>query len=337
MRSEPEHAVTIRDVAGEAGVSIKTVSRVLNDEPRVTPGTAEKVTEAAARLGYQPNVLARGLRGGRTRTIGLIIADVANPFFADCCKAIEQVATRYDHALILCASAENPESERSYVDLLSRRRIDGLLIAPATDEVGHLRQKISGLPVVTFDRPAEGLETDTVIVSNRKGAREATQHLIGHGCKRVAFIGDYGQIYTANKRLDGYMQAMQEADLEPVYRMESNTISAARMAAVSLLEGHPDLDAFLGGNSLITAGILHAVENAGMSIPESISVIGFDDFELVSVLRPDLTVVRQPTQQLGHIAAELLLGRLDHSIDGGARREVLPTELLVRGSCGCRL
>lgn len=329
-----DHWVTIRDVAGEAGVSIKTVSRVLNDEPTVAPQTAARVVEAATRLGYKPNELARGLKARQTRTVGLIIADVSNPFFADCCKAIEQTLAERGYALILCASGEDPDSERDYVDLLSRRRIDGLLIAPAPGGGEHLHREVSaGLPVVAFDRPAEGVRTDSIVVSNRDGAERAARHLISHGHERIAFIGDDERIYTAKKRLEGYRRAMREAGLQSAYHMKSGTIPAAREAAERLVRGPGGATAFLGGNSLITAGILHALQNA--RIPGEVAVVGFDDFQLVSALRPNLTVVRQPTEILGQTAARMLLQRLDGSASASPRREVLDTELIIRGSCGC--
>lgn len=335
LRAGSGPRVTIREVADEAGVSIKTVSRVINGESSVRPANAERVLEAAARLGYRPNELARGLKGSRTRTIGLIIADISNPFFADCCKAIEEVVSARGYTLLLCASAENKDSERAYVELLSRRRIDGLLVVPAPDGTEHLQREISsGLPIVAFDRPAEGVETDTVIVSNRKGAKDATRHLISNGHEHVAFIGDDEHIYTAKKRLEGYSQAMEEAGLKRLYRLESGTISSARKTTARLLAENPDLTAFLGGNSLITAGILHALEDAEVRMPEDVAVVGFDDFQLVSALRPNLTVVRQPTERLGSMAAEMLMDRLDGFMEGVPRREVLPTELVVKGSCG---
>lgn len=336
MRVGSNHRVTIRDVAREAGVSIKTVSRVLNDEPRVAPQTTSRVAGAAARLGYEPNELARGLKGRRTRTVGLIIADVSNPFFADCCKAIEQTLAARGYALILCSSAEDPDSERAYVELLSRRRVDGLLVTPAPHGEGHLRREVSaGLPVVAFDRPAEGVKTDTVVVSNRDGAQKATRHLISHGHERIAFIGDDEHIYTARKRLEGYSQAMREAGLEPAHRLGSGAIPSAKEAATRFMEDARGATAFLGGNSLITAGILHALEDASARIPEEAAVVGFDDFQLLSALRPGLTVVRQPTELLGRTAAGMLLDRLDGSETVGPRRKVLNTELLIRGSCGC--
>lgn len=335
LRASYSQKVTIREVADEAGVSIKTVSRVINGESGVRPANTEKVVEAATRLGYRPNELARGLKGDHTRTIGLIIADISNPFFADCCKAIEEVVSARGYTLLLCASAENTDSERAYVELLSRRRIDGLLVVPAPDGAEHLQREISaGLPVVAFDRPVQGLETDTIIVSNRQGAREATRHLVANGRERVAFIGDDEHIYTAKKRLEGYSEAMDEEGLERLYRLGSGTISSARETAARLLAENPDLTAFLGGNSLITAGILHALEEARIRIPEDVAVVGFDDFQLVSALRPNLTVVRQPTERLGSMAAEMLMDRLDGSVEGVPRREVLPTELVVKGSCG---
>lgn len=336
MRADSNRRITIRDVAREAGVSTKTVSRVVNGEPAVSPATAARVTEVAGKLGYRPNELARGLKGSRTRTIGLIIADISNPFFADCCKAIEQVVTARGYAVVLCASAESSESERAYMDLLSRRRVDGLLLSPAPDGKEHLEREIStGLPVVAFDRPAEGVDTDTVIVSNREGAREATRHLTGHGYERIVFVGDDEQIYTARKRLEGYTEAIEEAGLKPRFHLGGGTISSAENAAARLLEEGNGPRAFLGGNSLITAGILRALDSAGVRIPEEVAVVGFDDFELMSALRPNLTVVRQPTQHLGHTAARMLMDRLDGKAEPGSRHEVLPTSLVIGDSCGC--
>jgi len=327
---------TLQDVAREAGVSIKTVSRVVNHERSVSPAMVERVVEVISRLGYQPNELARSLRGNRTRTVGLMIADVSNPFFAECCKAIDEVARSHGYSVILCASAEDAESEREYIGLLTRRRVDGLLLAPAAGGQSHRElDLVAGPAVVAFDRPFEGAETDAVLVTNRDGAREAAEHLVGHRHRRIAFLGDDGRIYTARERLEGYREAMESSGLEAIHRLGTGSIAAAEKATDELLEMQDPPTAFLAGNGLITAGVLRTLDRAGLRVPGDVAVVGFDDFDLMSALSPRLTAVRQPTRELGRRAAELLFDRLEGRDSSPPRHLVLPTELVVRGSCGC--
>lgn len=337
-RNEPNgHArrVTLRDVAREAEVSIKTVSRVVNGEPLVNPATAARVSEVADRLGYRPNELARSLKGKASRTIGLIIADISNPFFADLCQAAEQVARDRGYSVVLGASAENVEAEREYVSILTSRRVDGLLLVPAPEGHGYLEdEQAAGLPIVALDRPAEGITSDVVMVENRAAARGATEHLIGHGHKKIAFVGDSEYIYTARKRLDGYKEALEGHGLDPVYRLGAGSVASAQRAANDLLSLPEPPTAFFAGNSLMTAGVLHAIEKAGLSMPEDVAFVGFDDFELLSVLRPNLTLVRQPTRELGRRAAQLLFDRIDGKGPPIPQNLVLPTELIVRESSG---
>ena len=338
--SSPEGAggrPTLRDVAREAGVSIKTVSRVVNGEPAVNPATAERVNEVVVRLGYRPNQLARSLQGRRSRTIGLMIADVSNPFYAACVKAVEEEARERGYALILCASDEDAEIERAYIGLLTQRRVDGLLLVPAADGHEYLREEqAAGLPVVTLDRPADGIPTDTVVVRNRAGAREATTHLIRvHGHRRIAFVGAGEHLYTTRKRLEGYREALREAGLEEIRRVGAPDIASAARATRELLELPGPLTAIFAMNNLITVGVLQALERIGLRVPEDVALVGFDDFELAAVLRPHLTLVRQPAAELGRRAASLLFDRLEEAQPPEVRRVVLETELIVRESCGC--
>ena len=341
MRSETfgskwDRKATLRDVAREAGVSSKTVSRVVNEETVVNPVTAARVAEVVERLGYRPNELARSLKGRRSRTIGLVIDDVSNPFMASCAQAIERVAQEHGHALILCDSHADLQMEGSYVGLLARRRIDGLLLVPAYGRDDHLKaEQQSGLPVVAFDRPAEGVRTDTVLVQNRAGTREATEHLIWHGHERIAFIGDVRHFYTARKRLEGYKEALQTANLEPLHYLDAHTIELAEEATKDLLEAPDRPTALFAANILTTLGALRAIEDLRLRVPEDVALIGFDDFELAHVLRPRFTLVRQPTAELGRRAAEMLFDRLDSPSPTEPQRLVLPTELVVRESCGC--
>lgn len=302
----------------------------------MNPATAARVAEVVQRLGYRPNELARGLQGRRSRTIGLVISDVSNPFMASCAQAIESVAREHGHALILCDSHADLQMESSYVELLTQRQVDGLLIVPSHGRDAHLKaEQQSGLPVVAFDRPAEGVKTDTVLVQNRAGTREATEHLIWHGHERIAFIGDVRHFYTARKRLEGYEEALQATNLEPIHHLDAHTIEMAEEATKDLLEAPDRPTALFAANILTTLGALRTIEDLGLRIPEDIALIGFDDFELAHILRPRFTLVRQPTAELGRRAAEMLFDRLDGRSPPEPQRLVLPTELVVRESCGC--
>lgn len=327
---------TLRDVAREAGVSIKTVSRVVNEEPTVSAATVARVVSTIARLGYRPNELARSLQGRKTRTIGLIIADISNPFYAGCVKAIEETARRQGYAVILCASDEDAETERAYVELLTQRRVDGLLLVPAADGHEYLKkEQEAGLPIVALDRPAGGLSTDVVVVQNRLGAREATRHLIQHGHRRIACIGVGEHLYTAGMRLRGYREALQEAELEEISNVEAHDIASAESAMKELLSISDRPTAVFTMNNLITVGVLQALDQAGLNVPQDMAIIGFDDFELAAVLHPRLTLVRQPAAELGERATELLLNQLAGHWPTEPQRIVLNTELMVRESCGC--
>jgi len=332
----PARRVTLRDVALEAGVSIKTASRVVNGEPTVNAAMAVRVEEAVERLGYRPNELARGLKGRRSRTIGLVVADVSNPFMAVCAQAIEGVAGERGHALILCDSHADVEAEGAYVGLLAQRQVDGLLLVPARGRDARLgAERRAGLPVVAFDRPAEGVETDTVLVENRAGAREATEHLIDHGHERVAFVGDVRHFYTARKRLEGYKEAVKAANLEPLHTLDAHSIEQGEEATKGFLNATNPPTALFAATILTALGALRAVEDLGLRIPEDVAVIGFDDFELAHVLRPRFTLVRQPAAELGRRAAEMLFDHLEGRGRPEPQRLVLPTELIVRESCGC--
>ena len=327
---------TLSDVARVAGVSIKTVSRVVNGEDAVRPSTVSRVNEAISQLGYEPNELARSLKGQRSRTIGLLIADISNPFYADCAKAVEMVARSRGYTLVLSASDEDVEAEETHVRMLNRRRIEGLLLVPAASGHGYLRQgSLVELPVVAVDRPLEGVSTDTVIVQNRIGTKEAVEHLIGHGHTRIAYIGAQEHLYTNQKRLQGYREALTEKPLPELTRQEAPDIPSAAAAMRELLTLRDLPTAVFAMNNLATVGVLQAAEERGLRVPEDLALIGFDDFALADVLHPRLTLVRQPAFELGKKSAELLFERLRGGVSSEPRRVVLKTELMIRASCGC--
>lgn len=336
FRHRQDRRITLGDVAREAGVSIKTVSRVVNNEPNVHPATAARVAEVVERLDYRPNELARSLKGHRSRTIGLLVDDISNPFMASCAQAIEGVTRERGYSLILCDSHADLQMESAYVGLLTQRQIDGLLLVPTHGNNVHLKtEQQAGLPVVALDRPAEGVQTDTVLVQNRAGAREATEHLIWHGHERIAFVGDTRYFYTARKRLEGYKEALKAADLQPVQSLDAHSTELGEKATKKFLDTPDPPTALFAANILTALGALRAIEHLGLRIPEDLALIGFDDFELAPVLRPRFTLVRQPTAELGRRAAKMLFDRLDSQGRPDPQRLVLPTELVVRESCGC--
>jgi LacI family transcriptional regulator len=322
----------MRDVAERAGVSLKTVSRVINAEPGVATETAARVATAIADLGFQRNDLARSLRQGRSSsTIGLVIEDVGNPFYSAIAQAVEQAARAHDCLLITSSCEEDPERERELVQALLRRRVDALLIVPASRDHAYLPRELGeGTPIVFLDRPPEGVEADCVLIDNQGGARMAVEHLLGQGHRRIAYVADPDALYTAAERLAGYRQAMARAGVEidpALVRLGSHDAAQAEAAVRELLAlptGQRPTALFCGNNRH-TVGALHALRG----LEHEIALVGFDDFELADLL--GITVVRHDSQDLGLHAAALAFGRLD-GMDGAPRRVILETQLVVRGS-----
>jgi LacI family transcriptional regulator len=320
------------DVAGAAGVSLKTVSRVVNQEPGVRPETAALVFDAIARLGFRRNDMARALRRGqRSRTLGLIIEDVSNPFYSAITRGVEQVASGRGWLVIAGSSDEDPVRERELAHLLCERRVDGLLIVPAGDDHQYLEPELRlGTRAVFIDRPPGRIEADVVLLDNVGGARRAVEHLLEHGHRRVAMVGDAATIFTAIQRRQGYCEALAAAGLrvDPVLvRLGVHDVEAAERATRELLALPDPPTALFAGNNRITIGALRVLGRNGRRL----AVVGFDDLELAEVLLVPATVVAYDPAELGKRAAELLVERLGGD-DGPPRRIVLPTTLVSRGS-----
>jgi LacI family transcriptional regulator len=322
----------MRDVALLAGVSLKTVSRVINDEPGVAAATAERVSVAIDELGFQRNDLARSLRQGRSSsTLGLVIEDVANPFYSAIAQAVEAAARERGYMLITASCEEDPARERELVQALLRRRVDALLLVPAGRDHSYLaRETADGTPVVFLDRPPAGLDADCVLLDNVGGARAAVDHLLAHGHERIAVVADPASLYTAAERIAGYRQALDAAGVpvrEELVRPGTHDVDQAEAVARELLSLPPERrpTALFAGNNRITIGALRAARGAE---PRP-AIVGFDDFELADLL--GMTVVRHDTSQMGAHAAALAFERLDGA-DRPPRRVVVPTELIARGS-----
>jgi LacI family transcriptional regulator len=318
----------MRDVAQMAGVSLKTVSRVINAEAGVTPATAERVTAAIATLGFERNDLAASLRNGRSsQTLGLVIEDVANPFYSAIAQAVEAAARDRGFLLITASAREDAERERELVAALLRRRVDALLIVPA----GSDHRYIAGTSHPVFlDRPPLGIEADTVLLDDHGGARSAVEHLISHGHTRIACVADDDGLYTMRERIAGYREALGAAgiDEDPSLVVTGNRDVAAAQAAVGRLLRMPDKrrpTALFTANNRNTIGALHALPEADGRV----ALAGFDDFELADLL--GTTVVRADAWRLGEQGAALAFARLDGD-ESPPRTLTIPTELVARGS-----
>jgi LacI family transcriptional regulator len=322
----------MNDVAQAAGVSLKTVSRVVNGEPGVGAATAERVSDAIANLGFRRNDLARSLRQARaSATLGLIIEDLANPFYSTIARAVEEVARRRGYVVITGSSEESGERERELMATLLSRRVDGLLLVPAARDHSYLRAELAmGVRVVFLDRPPGGLEADAVLLDNAGGARAGVQHLLAQGHRRIGLIGDPPELYTLAERVKGYRAALAARGVEfdeTLLRLGAHDVAQAEMSARALLQLPDPPTAIFAANNRVSVGALRALKAVGARV----ALVGFDDFELADMLPVPVTVVRHDPADLGRRAAELLFARLDG--DGGAPQTViLQTELVVRGS-----
>ncbi|MBA2316702.1 MAG: LacI family DNA-binding transcriptional regulator [Euzebyales bacterium] len=320
----------MRDVAEIAGVSLKTVSRVVNTEAGVRPATAERVDAAIRQLGFRRNELARSLRHGRaSATVGLVIGDVANPFYASIARAVETRARSGGSVLITGSSDEVGSQERELVGMLLTRRVDGLLVVPAAGDHGWLAEEVRrGVHIVFLDRPPHGLVADSVVFDNVGGGRRAVRHLLAHGYQRIAIIGDAPSVHTIRERYDGYAAALKEAGLpvDPrLARLSPHDAEGAARAVRELLTLPEPPDAVFACNNRMTVGVLHALRAARAPL----GLVGFDDFELADLL--GVTVVSGSAVEMGGRGADLLFARLGGD-DRPARRIVLSPTLVARGS-----
>lgn len=331
----PRSRPTMRDVAALAGVALKTVSRVFNDVPSVDPELARRTREAAAKLGYRPNLTASALRrlDGRTATVGLLLEDVGNPFSAALHRAVEDVARSRGSLVLTCSLDEDPAREQELANALLDRQVDGLIIVPAGQDHSYLAgDQRNGLHVVFLDRPPVLLRADAVTADNAAGARLAVGHLLAQGHRRVAYLGDRTWIHTAHARHDGYLEALAVAGvtLDPeLVRHDLRTVSEAVAAVGSLLALPVPPTALFTSQNLVTIGAAKALRAAGRQ--HDVALVGFDDFLLADSLDPPVTVVVQDAATMGRLAADLLFRQLDGEEPAG-QVHLVATHLVPRGS-----
>ena len=349
-------AATITDVAAAAGVSVATAARALGDYGSVSPATKDRVQTAAQQLGYRANHLARSMVTGSTRTVGAVLSDIENPFFSAALRGITDVAEGAGYEVVVVNTDEDPEIEREAVRALLERRVDGLLVSPAHGaEPRHLQHAIAGgTPVVLLDRLILGVASDSVGVDNRAAARTATQRLVDAGHRRIGLVtGDTAETRpglarvvddgvetafggTTGLRVAGYRDALLEAGLLPdpeLLAADGLRPQDAASATRRLLALSDPPTALVALDSLLTLGVLQAMDDLGLRWPDDVSIVGFDDAEWTEVVSPPLTVLAQPVLDLGRTACELLLHRL-RGRDGRPEHRWLPTRVVERASVG---
>jgi LacI family transcriptional regulator len=323
----------MRDVAALAGVSLKTVSRVVNHESGVSPELVADVERAAAQLDYRHNLAASNLRRGvRTASVGALLQDLSNSFSATLLRAVEDEARPRGVAVLSASVDEDPERERELTRDLLSRQVDGLILTPVGADLSYLQPDIrTGVGVVAVDRPAHGIDVDTVVTDNVGGARRAVEHLLSAGHERIACLTDASAIWTAQERRRGFLDAAARHGVDDPGLVVGDVTGAAAAADVvhALMRLASPPTAIFAGQNAITIGAVHALRALGLQ--ERVALVGFDDFPLADLVLPPVTVVRQDVPALGQRVARLLFARLDGDSDL-AERHVLPAELVPRGS-----
>ena len=326
---------TMREVAALAGVSLKTVSRVVNRETGVSPELAERVRSAVDRLAYRHNAAASNLRrgDGKTATLGVLFEDLANPFASAVHRAIEDVARARGVLVLAGSSDEDPSRERDLVTAFVSRRVDGvILLSGDVDHSYLLNERRAGTAIVFIDRPPAFLDADTVTVDNEGGSALAVRHLIAHGHRRIAYVGDRLSVHTASARHAGYERALRESGLTVDDRLvlhDRRSIDDADAGIAALLATDHAPTAIFASQNLVTIGVLRALHR--LRLHPTVALVGFDDFALAEALEPGVTVIAQDTNRIGREAAEQIVRRLDGDV-GPSRFTTIPVTLIARGS-----
>ncbi len=326
-------SVTLAVVAAAAGVAPMTVSRYLNQHPNVSEKTARKIAGAIKRLGYTPNMAARMLMGQPSNTIGLIVPHLADTFFSEIAHSV-QVAAREQSKLVWVASSDSdPKIEASVLKQMKQHHVDGILLVSCAGSVQH--QHMDGVPMVALDRPFHG-KCDAVLVDNRGGAAKLVEHFVSHGYRRILCVSaDPPSIYTIGERIAGYEDVMRKHRRKiTLISSPQNKIDLGLQVRAKLKSAHPP-QAIICTNNVTTIYVLEMLAEDGLVMPRDVAVGGFDDFELASLVQPGVTVIRQPAAGLGYQAARLLFDTLSSRETVRGMTTILPTTLIVRGSCGC--
>jgi LacI family transcriptional regulator len=340
MKRLPPHP-TLADVAARAGVGKATVSRVINGARKVSPETLERVNQVIRDLGFQPSQAARSLKSKTTRTVGIVLPRIADPFFATCAEAAQSVVRSHEYLLTMAATDYDPQIEIDQIHTLFRHRVDGILLAPSDSFSKKLAAVIDriNIPVVAFNHPLRNSRVHSVVCDNYGGAKAATQHLIEHRYQRILCLGGKSNLYSIQERQEGYKDAMYEAGLTPAIEDAANDYAEVEETLRAQWLRRVPPQAIFAVRNLITIYAFQALQLLGRRIPEDIALIGFDDFDLACTLRPAVSVVKQPIEAIGAQAMELLFRQIQNQSLGQPIRKPkmskLGATLLLRNSCGC--
>jgi LacI family transcriptional regulator len=327
---------TIRDIARLADVSTTTVSHVINNTRNVSEELSTRVHEAVQNLEYKPNAMARALRVQATLTIGLIIPDNSNPFFSEIALGAEDCAFRHGYSLFLCNSRHDLARELTYLATLNSYSVDGLILSAVSGEYDQIGDLVGmGLPIVVVDRELTMPDVDIIRSDHTQGARDATQHLVLLGHRRIGLITGPTDLRPSLDRIQGYEEILEEHSIpnDPQLRFHGDfQVESGRKAARVLLEHSDPPTAIFACNDLMAIGTLQSLQEMGYRVPEDISLVGFDNIFITTLLNPPLTTVAQSAYLIGEMAVDRLMERMSRSEDIPAQEICLPTELIVRSS-----
>jgi LacI family transcriptional regulator len=327
---------TVKDVAERAGVSVATVSRTLSGYPHVSLVTRERVLKVIEEMNYRPDQVARSLRRRRTNLLGLVVSTIENVFFTELARAAEQAAREYGYNLILCNTDENPQQEATYLNILNQQMVAGVILAPAPGNAAHLRPFIeNGLPIVLVNRRLDHVDCVSITSDDEEAAYQCVRHLATQGRRRIAAITGLAGVFTTQERLAGYERALAAAGITPDPELVVTgwaSLKGGYEAAHQLMNRPNPPDAFFAFNNVMTQGVIIALQEMGVRWPDQVDVAGFGAFENAYLYRPPLTLVRQPTREMGRKAVEMLLQQIDGQIpENEDRPQIVLNNQLVLG------
>ncbi len=329
---------SIKDIAKSLGISTATVSKALNNKSGVSHEMRIKVLEKAKELGYVVNNLARGMKISKTFTVGVLISDIKNPYFSEVISSMERVLYAKKYNLIICNVGENPSKEREYLELLVSKKVDGIIAAPSAEgqNLSIYRKLIRhGMKITLFDRLVDAIQTDSVVVDNSSATYEAVKYLNKYGHSKIGAIYGIKGSYTGHERLKGFLEAVKDFNV----KYHENWVKSGEFKeeksykrAIEILNSKDRPTAIIAMNNFMTLGVMRAVKDLNIKVPDEVSIIGFDDAEWMKVCSPAVTTVVQPTDVIGMTAATLLLDAIESDIPSSPHHVVLKTSLLERES-----
>lgn len=321
---------TIKEVAKEAGVSVATVSRVLNNKGYVNEDTRKRVMSSIEKLNYKPNAVARSLFKKKSKMIGLIVPDIKNPFFPELARAVEDVTNSEGYTLILCNSDDDFHKEQKYLDALKQKYVDGFIVVTSTLKAEHVEDH--NIPLVALDRSIHP-EIPAVYSNNYTGAKQATQYLLELGCRQIAHIRGPHHINNAEERYKGFTDVTKDQGLYDPKLVINGGYSIEKTIDVTseLLKKSPEIDGIFAGNDMMAIGVLKAAERLGLKVPEDLKIIGFDGIALCKTTSPEITTMAQPIYEMGTTAARMLLDFIEKK-EVTNMKQVFQVQLVERQS-----